>query len=141
MTPARTIAANITSLLLLEELDLLPIVKKRFAGIAIPWSTMGLLLTESQSCRFHQPSRVAGAKKLRELIIGNTLRTLVASGEPPKDLVAEVGRDLAELVYAAKQSGGRVVRPLPNSSRTDLRGGEARPRRIRASGDDDVAVP
>ena len=113
MTPARTIAADITSLLLLEELDLLPIVKKRFEGVAIPWSTMGLLLTEGQSCRFHQPSRVAGAKKLRELIVGNTLRTVVASGEPPKDLVAEVGRDLAELIYAAKQSGGRVVRPLP----------------------------
>ena len=113
MTPVRTIAADITSLLLLEELDLLPIVKKRFERIAIPWSTMGLLLTESQSCRFHQPSRIAGAKKLRELVIGNILQTLVASGEPPKELVDEVGRDLAELLHAAKQSGGRVIRPLP----------------------------
>jgi hypothetical protein len=38
---------------------------------------------------------------------------LVASGEPPKGLVDEVGRDLAELLHAAKQSGGRVIRPLP----------------------------
>jgi tetratricopeptide (TPR) repeat protein len=113
MSPVRTIAADITSLMLLEELDLLPLVKKRFERIAIPWSTMGLLLTENQSCRFHQPSRLAGAKKLRELMVANTLRTFVASGEPPKDLVDEVGRDLAELVHAAKQLGGRVIRPLP----------------------------
>ena len=113
MTQARTIAADITSLLLLEELDLLPMVKKRFERIAIPWSTMGLLLTENQSSRFHQPSRVSEAKKLRELIVANTLQRFVASGEPPKELVDEVGRDLAELLHAAKQAGGRVVRPLP----------------------------
>jgi len=62
MTPVRTIVADITSLLLLAELDLLPVLEKRFYRIAIPWSTMELLLIESQSCRFHQPSRIAGAK-------------------------------------------------------------------------------
>ena len=113
MSPARTIAADITALLLVEELDLLPIMKQRFERIAIPWSTMGLLLTESQSCRFHQPSRVAGARKLRELIVANTLQAFAPSVEPPKELVDEVGRDLAELLQAAKQSGGRVIRPLP----------------------------
>jgi tetratricopeptide (TPR) repeat protein len=113
MSPVRKIIADITSLLLLAEFDLLPIVEKRFERIAIPWSTMGLLLAESHTCRFHQPSRVAGAKKLRELIASNTLRPFASSGEPPSQLVEEVGPDLAELLYAAKQSGGRVIRPLP----------------------------
>jgi tetratricopeptide (TPR) repeat protein len=113
MSPVRTIIADITSLVLLAELDLLPIVKERFNRIAIPWSTMELLLAESHTCRFHQPSRIAGAKKLRELITSNTLRPFASSGDPPSQLVEEVGPDLAELLYAAKQFGGRVIRPLP----------------------------
>ena len=113
MSPVRTLIADITSLVLLAELDLLPVAEKRFERMAIPWSTMELLLAESHTCRFHQPSRVAGAKKLRELIADNTLRTLVSSGEPASQLVQEVGSDLAELLHAAKHSGGRVIRPLP----------------------------
>ena len=106
VSPVRTVAADITSLLLLTELDLLPILEKRFDRLAIPWSTMELLLIESQSCRFHQPSRIAGAKKLRELIIDHTLRTFVSSGEPPSQLVQEVGPDLAELLHTASSLGG-----------------------------------
>jgi hypothetical protein len=113
MSSVRKIAADITSLLLLTELDLLSTLGKRFDQIAIPWSTMELLLIENQSCRFHQPSRVAGAKKLRELIDNRTLHILTSSGEPPLQLVQDVGQELAELLHAAKQSGGQVVRPLP----------------------------
>jgi hypothetical protein len=113
MSPVRKIVADITSLLLAAELDLLPFLEKRFEQIAIPWSTMELLLVENQSCRFHQPSRIAGAKKLRELIVDGTLHTLTSSPEPPLGLVQEVGQELAELLHSAKQSGGRVVRPLP----------------------------
>jgi hypothetical protein len=56
---------------------------------------------------------VAGAKKLRELIVDNTLRVFAPTAEPPASLVKEVGRELAELLYAAKEANGRVVRPLP----------------------------
>jgi len=52
-------------------------------------------------------------KKLRELIVDNTLRTFISSAEPPSQLVQEIGPDLAELLHAAKQSDGRVIRPLP----------------------------
>ena len=107
-----TITADITSLLLLAELDLLSALQARFARVGIPWSTMEWLLRESHSCRFHQPSRVKEAKKLRELIVNNTLRTCAAA-EPPSRLVDEVGRELAELLHAAKLTEGRVVRPLP----------------------------
>jgi hypothetical protein len=113
MSPVKTIAADITSLLLLTELDLLTAVEKRFERVGIAWSTMELLLTESQSYRFHQPSRIAAAKTLRELIVNNNIGTLISSAEPPLELVEETGSDLAELLHAAKQTGGRVVRPLP----------------------------
>ena len=113
MSAVKTIAADITSLLLLTELDLLRAVEKRFERVGIAWSTMELILTEIQSCRFHQPSRIAAAKKLRELIVNNNIGTLLSSAEPPSELVQETGPDLAELLYAAKQTGGRVVRPLP----------------------------
>jgi hypothetical protein len=91
----------------------LPALERRFDRILIPWSTTEWLLTETYSCRFHQPSRVAGAKKLRELIVANTLRPFMPTSEPPADLVREVGRELAELLHAAKETDGRVVRPLP----------------------------
>lgn len=113
MSRVQAITADVTSLVLLAELDLLPLVDKRFERVAIPWSTMELLLIESHGCRFHQPSRIARAKKLRELVVDNTLRTVVLSGDPPSQLVKEVGADLAELLHAAKRSGGRVVRSLP----------------------------
>jgi len=139
MAPVRTIIADITSLLLLTELDLLPVLEKRFDRIAIPWSTMELLLIESQSCRFHQPSRIAGAKKLRELIVDNTLRPFISSAEPPSQLVQEVGPDLAELLHAAKQSDGRVIRPLPIHRIQTFMEEEAPPR-VRPPGDDHLAV-
>ena len=107
-----TVTADITSLLLLADFDLLLALQDRFARVAIPWSTMEWLLNELHSCRFHQPSRVKVAKKLRELIANNTLRAC-APTEPPKRLVDEVGRELAELLHAAKLTDGRVVRPLP----------------------------
>jgi tetratricopeptide (TPR) repeat protein len=113
MSPVKTIAADVTSLLLLTELDLLRVVERRFERIGIAWSTMELLLTEIQSCRFHQPSRIAAAKKLRELIVNNNIGTLLSSAEPPLELVHETGPVLAELLQAAKQTSGRVVRPLP----------------------------
>jgi tetratricopeptide (TPR) repeat protein len=113
MSPVRIIIADITSLVLLTELDLLAVVANRFERIAIPWSTMELLLAESHTCRFHQPSRVAVAKKLRELMVSNTLRPFASSAEPPSQLVEEVGPDLAQLLHAAKHSDGRVIRPLP----------------------------
>ncbi len=107
-----TVTADITSLLLLAELDLLSSFQDRFAQVAIPWSTTEWLLNESHSCRFHQPSRVKVAKNLRELIANSTLR-VCAAPEPPKLLVDEVGRELAELLQSAKLTNGRVVRPLP----------------------------
>jgi hypothetical protein len=113
MSQVRTVLADFTSLLLASELGLLPEIATRFHQISIPWSTMELLLIESQSCRFHQPSRVANAKKLRELVFNNTLRPMPVSGEPPLELVEEVGNELAELLFAARHSSGRVVRPLP----------------------------
>jgi hypothetical protein len=113
MSPARAVLADFTSLLLTSELELLSELATRFDQIYIPWSTMELLLVESQSCRFHRPSRVANAKKLRELVFNNTLRPMAPSAEPPAGLVEEVGSELAELLFAARHSNGRVVRPLP----------------------------
>jgi hypothetical protein len=59
-SPVRTVAADITSLLLLTDLDLLPILGKRFDRIAIPWSTMELLLIEKSELPFS--SALAGCR-------------------------------------------------------------------------------
>lgn len=113
VSQVQAISADFTSLLLVSELDLLPQLSNRFQRIQLPWSTMELLLTEAQSCRFHQPSRVARAKRLRALLADQILRPIQGQGQAPQELGAEIGQELAELLVAAKASGGRVVRPLP----------------------------
>jgi len=109
----RTVAADFGSLLLYAELDLLTSIAARFDRIAIPFSTMELLLSETQHCRFHQPSLVAEAKRQRELVADGVFKRLDGTASPPVRLVEEVGADLAELLEAARLARGRVVRPVP----------------------------
>jgi len=74
---------------------------------------MSLLLDERRRVRFHQPSRVEEAEEVRALIDQEHLRMEPSLPKPPAWLVNEVGRDLAEILEAARVAGGRVVHPYP----------------------------
>jgi hypothetical protein len=74
---------------------------------------MSVLLGEGRRVRFHQPSRVKHADNVRQLIDQGRLEPVSALPEPPSWLVDEVGRDLAEMLHAARAEGGHVVRPRP----------------------------
>ncbi len=110
---AQTILTDFTSLLILAEMGLLETFGKRFSRIFVPWSLMELLLVEHHSCRYHQPSRIESAKKLRDLIVDKVLEPFNEYVEPPLALVKEIGKDLADLVVLAQQKNSRVVRSLP----------------------------
>jgi pimeloyl-ACP methyl ester carboxylesterase/tetratricopeptide (TPR) repeat protein len=109
----QSISVDFTSLLLACELGVLDLLRARFREIRLPWSTMDLLLAEIQSCRFHQPSRVDGAKRLRALLADRVLQPIDLRVSAPSELIKEIGQDLAELLAAARSAGGRVVRPPP----------------------------
>jgi hypothetical protein len=71
------------------------------------------LLNERRRVRFHQPSRVEEAEEVRSLIDQGRLKIQPSLPKPPTWLVNEVGRDLAEILEAARVAGGRVVCSYP----------------------------
>jgi tetratricopeptide (TPR) repeat protein len=111
----RSITADLTSLILLADLDLLPALIARFDRVRLPWSATYMLMSEVRECRFHQPSQIVSAQRLCNFraTYPQSVSVLTISPQPPEWLVQEVGQDLADLLEAARRSGGRVVRPLP----------------------------
>ena len=112
-TPSGLVGLDVTSLMVLGYLDLLKKTLTAFQRVVLAPETMTLLLNERRRVRFHQPSRVEEAEEIRALIDQGHLKMGQSLPKPPEWLVNEVGRDLAELLEAARLTGGRVVRPHP----------------------------
>lgn len=116
---ASSLTVEPNSLLILSFLGILERVIGHFERILIPHATMGWLFEEIQRVEFHQPSRVSGARALRQLLDDRRLGRFEASVAPEIDLVREVGNDLASLISEAeadrggKARPGIVVRPYP----------------------------
>ena len=131
MSPVRTVLADFTSLLLASELELLSELATRFDQICIPWSTMELLLIESQSCRFHQPSRVAPTpKELRELVFNNILRPHVLYGGARSPSLRKSGANWPNYFCCATFKRPSCQTPACTPSPV-LYGSDRRARRIR----------
>ena len=107
------VGLDITSLMVLGYLDLLRNILNAFNGIVLAPETMVFLLNERRRVRFHQPSRIENAEEIRELIEKGQLKPVTLSIEPPPWLVEEVGRDLADMLEAARINNGHVVHPRP----------------------------
>jgi hypothetical protein len=107
------VGLDITSLMVLGYLDLLKTTLTTFQRVVLAPETMTLLLNERRQVRFHQPSRVKEAEEIRALIDQSHLKMGQSLPQPPAWLVDEIGCDFAELLEAARVTGGRVVRPHP----------------------------
>jgi hypothetical protein len=107
------VGLDITSLMVLGYLELLKKTLTTFQRVVLAPETMTLLLNERRQVRFHQPSRVKEAEEIRALIDQGHLKMGQSLPQPPAWLVKEIGRDLAELLEAARVTGGQVVRPYP----------------------------
>ena len=108
-----TIVFDITSLFVLYHLELLNTVFNTFHSIAITPNTILFLFNERRRMRFHQPSRVREAEVIRSLIDRERLKSMQAFPIPPQWLVEEVGQELVQLLEAAREVNGRVVRDRP----------------------------
>jgi hypothetical protein len=111
--PEWTVGLDIATLFVLAHLGLLEKVLDSLSGACLAPETLLLILNEHNQVRHHQPARVKAAETLREMLDQHKLRDAESPEGDLQDLAAEVGHDLAQLLVAARASGGMVVRPLP----------------------------
>lgn len=121
LTDMRKIAFDLTSLLLLEHLQILQPFIDNLDDIILSPRLMDILFMEHRQVRFHQPSQVEKAVRIRELIANGEIK-LLQNVQSPKELIEEVGEEMASLLHMAKKSGGRVLStlPIPKSGSLDL---------------------
>ena len=108
-----TIGLDVTSILILSHLGLLETAVEAFHHVKLSPDIMEFLLRERDQVRFHQPSRIAAAKQVRDLQNQGRLRAADNVTELPKSLTDEVGLELATLLHEARQDNGRVICVLP----------------------------
>ena len=107
------VAADVSSLMTLGFVGAMDLLVRGFSKVVIAPGTLALLFEERQRVRFHQPSLVERAKRLRKLLDDGNLKVFPAPSPLPAGLLAEVGEDLAGMLLAASADGGIVVRPAP----------------------------
>jgi hypothetical protein len=102
------LGVDVTTIMLLEWLDILEDAISGFSHVLIPSGTMILLLNERRRVRFHQPSLVYRAELVRDLIASGRLK-VGEMPKPPDWLVNEAGIELAELLELARSQNSTVV--------------------------------
>ena len=110
-----TIGLDVTSIMVLTHLGLLEQAIGAFHHTRLAPETIECLFLERAEARFHQPSRIAAAKRMRELQTSGRLHVANDLTAPPDDIVAEAGLDLATLLHTAKRDRGSVICVLPIS--------------------------
>ena len=99
----KAVALDATALLTLSFLKILDIALDAFETVYIPHSTLGWLFEELQKAAFHQPSRIANARKVRDLLATDLLEKFTPSTVACSDLSAQVGDELAALIAEAEK--------------------------------------
>ena len=113
LSKVEAVALDVSALMTLALLGLVPKVLEAFPKVVIGAGTLSLLFEERERIRFHQPSRIAKAKRLKALIDKGAIKVVEAPSDLPRGLVEEVGRDLAGLLVKAREVQGLVVQPGP----------------------------
>jgi hypothetical protein len=115
----KAIGLEATSLLTLGFLNLLDVAFDAFETVYIPHSTLAWLFMERQKAVFHQPSRIANARIVRDCLATTRLESFTSSAVVDVELSMQVGKELASLIAEAENAWGRtstqhiVVRPAP----------------------------
>jgi hypothetical protein len=109
---AKRIALDITAVMVLGWLGMLPKVLGTFAEVLLPGGLLFDLFEGHRRLRQFQRSRLARAQQVLE-VIRNGLRIVPTSVGPADPLAKEVGIDLAGLLHLAEADGGVVIRPAP----------------------------
>ena len=130
-----TIGLDVTSVMVLSYLDLLETALEAFRHVKLAPDIMEHLFRERDEVRFHQPSRIADAKQVLEILGRGQLEVAEESARPPASLVDEVGSELAALLQMARHVNGKVICILPL-----YRAGSLREEKADTSAFDDVII-
>ena len=108
------IGLDITSVMVLSYVNLLEQTIDMFFHVKLAPDIMEFLFRERDEAHFHQPSRIAAAKELRDLESAGQIQAANGFSHPPESLVDEVGLELAMLLHMAADDKGMVVcvRPI-----------------------------
>jgi hypothetical protein len=107
------VALDITALMLLGWLGLLPKVIEAFPSIIIAAGTLQEIFEGQQKIRQFQRSRLRRAEEIQRAIARGQVRVLRAPKTLQDELSSKVGPDFAALLRAARRAGGIVLRPAP----------------------------
>lgn len=99
----KAVALDATALLTLSFLKILDVALDAFETVYIPHSTLGWLFEERQKATFHQPSRIANARKVRDLLATDALEKFTPSNAASSELAVQVGDELAALIAEAEK--------------------------------------
>lgn len=99
----KIIALDATALLTLSFLDILDVVLDIFKTVYVPHSTLGWLFQERHKAKFHQPSRIENAHKVRNFLATGFLEKFIPSTIANSELANLVGIELAELIAEAEK--------------------------------------
>lgn len=108
----KRVALDVTAVLVLGWLGLLPQVFDLFPEIILPAGLLRELFEGRTRIKQFQKSRVGRAQHIKTLL-SNGLRVHRPSGARSDTLAQEIGVDLAGLLTAAELNNGVVVRPAP----------------------------
>ena len=97
----KVVGMDVTALITAEFLNIFGHYVSTFDEIVIPHRTLAWLFNEKARIRFHQPSRIAAATELRQMLANGYVEQLEPGGVAPESLVNEVGQSLAILLAEA----------------------------------------
>ena len=109
----RRIAIDITALMVLAWLGLLPKVLAQFPEIVLPAGVFYELFEGRRRIRQYQKSRLKRAAQIRDAIARGNLKVLRSPTIVRDSLADEVGVELSALIREAKARDGIVLRPAP----------------------------
>ncbi|MBT3013593.1 MAG: HNH endonuclease [Candidatus Thiodiazotropha sp. (ex Lucina pensylvanica)] len=98
----KTVALDASALLTLSFLKLQDVVLNAFESVYIAHSTLGWLFEERQKSTYHQPSRIANAHKIHDMLASGVLERFMPSTVASSDLTTQVGVELAALIAEAE---------------------------------------
>jgi tetratricopeptide (TPR) repeat protein len=107
------VALDITALMLLGWLGLLPKVIEAFPSIIVAAGTLQEIFEGQRKIRQFQRSRLRRAEEIHRAIARGQVHVLRASKTGHDELSSEVGPDFAALLRATRQADGIVLRPAP----------------------------
>jgi hypothetical protein len=109
----KRLALDISTLMVLGWLKLLPQVLAAFPEIVVPAGALFELFEGRRRIRHFQRSRVLRAAQIQDLIARNRLKILRSIPALHDPLAEEIGIELTALIRAAESTGGVVIRPAP----------------------------